>query len=94
MKIRLSLVRFLPEPPPPEPEPEPESAPPVVPLVLRNATPCTWNLWDLERLADKMNGDAAASLKRLNRLNPSAINSSRTLSPNGTILATRRSTDM
>jgi hypothetical protein len=65
MKIRLSLVRFLPEPPPPELEPEPESAPPVVPLVLRNATPRTWNLWDLERLADKMNGDAAAEERTL-----------------------------
>src|SRR6185295_15724400 len=38
-----------------------------------------------------MNGDAAASLKRLNRLKPSAINSSRTRSPIGTNLATRRS---
>src|SRR6185503_20560643 len=40
-----------------------------------------------------MNGDAAASLKRLNRLKPSAINSTRTRSPIGTNLATRRSSE-
>jgi hypothetical protein len=37
----------------------------VVPLVLRDTTPRTWNLWDLERLADKMNGDAAAEERKL-----------------------------
>ena len=47
-------------PPPPEPEPEPEPSPAVVPLVLRDTTPRTWNLWELERLAGQMNGDAAA----------------------------------
>jgi hypothetical protein len=47
-------------PPPPEPEPEPEPLPAVVPLVLRDTTPRTWNLWELERLAEQMNGDAAA----------------------------------
>jgi hypothetical protein len=53
-------------PPPPEPEPEPEPAqepeplPAVVPLVLRDTTPRKWNLWELERLAQQMNGDAAA----------------------------------
>jgi len=38
-----------------------------------------------------MNGDAAASLKRLKRLKPSAISSNFKRSPIGTILATRRS---
>jgi hypothetical protein len=47
-------------PPPPPPEPEPESEPAVVPLVLRDQTPRTWNLWELERLAAKLNGDAAS----------------------------------
>jgi hypothetical protein len=61
MRVRLSLVRFLPEPPPPEPEPEPEPAPPV-PLVV---TPRIWNIWDLERLAEKLNGDAAAEERTL-----------------------------
>ena len=64
MRIRLSPVRFPLHPPPPEPEPEPEPAP-TVPLVPRNTTPRTWNLWDLERLADKMNGDAAAEERTL-----------------------------
>ena len=67
MRNRRSLVRFLlePRPPEPEPEPEPEPAPAVVPLVLRDTTPRTWNLWDLERLAEKMNGDAAAEERTL-----------------------------
>jgi hypothetical protein len=47
-------------PPPPEPEPEPEPEPTVVPLVLRDSTPRSWNLWELERLAEGLNGDAAA----------------------------------
>ena len=46
-------------PPPPEPEPEPEPEPAVVPLVLRDTTPRTWNIWELERLAETMNGDAS-----------------------------------
>ena len=71
MRNRRSLVRFLLEPRPPEPEPEPEPeqesepAPAVVPLVLRDTTPRTWNLWDLERLAEKMNGDTAAEERTL-----------------------------
>jgi hypothetical protein len=65
MRIRLSLVRFLPEPPPPEPESEPEPAPPVVPLLVRDTTPRVWNIWDLERLAEKLNGDAAAEERTL-----------------------------
>ena len=40
------------------------------------------------------NGEAAASLKRLKRLNPSAINSNRSRSPSGTSRDTRRSNDM
>src|SRR4051794_6770867 len=43
-------------PPPPEPEPEPT----VVPLVLRDSTPRSWNLWELERLAEELNGGPAA----------------------------------
>lgn len=55
-------------PPPPEPalepEPEPEPAPAVVPLGLRDQTPRTWNLWELERLAKALNGEAAATEER------------------------------
>ena len=51
-------------PPPPEPEPEPEPEPAVVPLVLRDSTPRTWNLWELERLAETMNGDDIAAEER------------------------------
>jgi hypothetical protein len=49
-------------PPPPEPEPEPE--PTVVPLVLRDSTPRTWNIWELERLAETLNGDDPAAEER------------------------------
>ena len=52
-------------PPPPEPEPEPEPEPTVVPLVLRDTTPRTWNIWELERLAETMDGDAAAEERAL-----------------------------
>jgi hypothetical protein len=52
-------------PPPTEPEPEPEPEPVVVPLVLRDQTPRNWNLWELERLAEQMNGDAAAEERNL-----------------------------
>jgi len=52
-------------PPPPEPEPEPEPEPAVVPLVLRDTTPRTWNIWELERLAETMDGDAAAEERAL-----------------------------
>ena len=47
---------------PPEPEPEaregagPEPVPEVVPLVLRDPTPRTWNLWRLEELAASKDG--------------------------------------
>jgi hypothetical protein len=49
-------------PPPPAPEPEPE--PTVVPLVLRDSTPRTWNIWELERLAETLNGDDPAAEER------------------------------
>lgn len=52
-------------PPPPEPDPEPEPEPAVVPLVLRDTTPRTWNIWELERLAETMDGDAAAEERAL-----------------------------
>ena len=41
---------------------EPEPA--VVPLVLRDSSPRTWNLWELERLAETMNGDDIAAEER------------------------------
>src|SRR3954447_16280785 len=52
----------VPEPEPerepePEPETEPEPEPVVVSLALNDSTPRAWNLWELERLAEKMNGD-------------------------------------
>ncbi|HSS79637.1 MAG TPA: hypothetical protein VLK24_00435 [Gaiellaceae bacterium] len=57
---RPELVAVPPPPPEPEPESEPEPEPAAVPLVLRNTTPRTWNIWELERLAETMDGDAAA----------------------------------
>src|SRR5580765_5772544 len=58
------LVAAPPPPPEPEPEPEPELEPAVVPLVLRDSTPRTWNIWELERLAETMNGDDIAAEER------------------------------
>jgi hypothetical protein len=52
-------------PAPLEPEPQLEPVPVVVPLVLRDTTPRTWNLWELERLAETMNSNAAAEERRL-----------------------------
>ena len=49
----------------PDPEPEPKAEPAVVPLVLRDTTPHTWNLWELERLAARMKGDPAAEERML-----------------------------
>lgn len=46
------------------PEPEPEPEPGVVPLVLRDTTPRRWNLWDLERLAEALDGGDAAAEER------------------------------
>jgi outer membrane biosynthesis protein TonB len=51
--------------PEPEPQPEPEPVPAVVPLALRDQTPRTWNLWELERLADGANGEAASEERTL-----------------------------
>jgi hypothetical protein len=36
-----------------------------VPLALRDETPRTWNLWELERLAEQLNGDAASEERTL-----------------------------
>jgi hypothetical protein len=60
-------VLELAPPPPPEPErePEPEPPPAVVPLVLRDSTPRTWNLWELERLSEGLNGGDAAEERTL-----------------------------
>ena len=62
------VLAAVPAPPPqrePDPEPEPEAESAVVPLVLRDTTPRTWNLWELERLAAKMKGDSAAEERML-----------------------------
>jgi len=60
----LEPARVLVAAPPPPPEPEPEPEPTVVPLVLRDSTPRAWNLWELERLAETMNGDDIAAEER------------------------------
>ena len=65
---RRPELAAVPPPPPepePEPEPEPDPEPAVVPLVLRDTTPRTWNIWELERLAETMDGDAAAEERAL-----------------------------
>jgi len=62
---RPELAAVPPPPPEPDPEPEPEPEPAVVPLVLRDTTPRTWNIWELERLAETMDGDAAAEERAL-----------------------------
>jgi len=62
---RPELAAVPPPPPEPEPEPEPDPEPAVVPLVLRDTTPRTWNIWELERLAETMDGDAAAEERAL-----------------------------
>ena len=64
---RPELAAVPPPPPEPEPEPEPDAdpEPAVVPLVLRDTTPRTWNIWELERLAETIEGDAAAEERAL-----------------------------
>jgi hypothetical protein len=58
-------IALVPPPPPePAPEPAPEPLPAVVPIALRDSTPRTWNLWELERLAEALDGEAAASEER------------------------------
>jgi hypothetical protein len=60
---REPMLAAVPPPPEPEPvpelEPEPEPEPVVVPLALRDPTPRTWNLWELEELAGSRDGDPA-----------------------------------
>lgn len=53
-----------PEPEPPQ-EPPHEPEPAAVPLALRDPSPRAWNLWDLERLAEEMNGDSRAEERAL-----------------------------
>ena len=57
------LVAAPPPPPELEPEPEPEHA--VVPLIPRDTTPRSWNIWELERLAETMNSDASGEERAL-----------------------------
>jgi hypothetical protein len=58
-------IALVPPPhPEPAPVPEPEPLPAVVPLALRDSTPRVWNLWELERLAEAPDGEAAASEER------------------------------
>jgi hypothetical protein len=56
-------------PPLPAPEPvpalEPERPPTVVPLALHDQTPRAWNLWELERLGDGLDGGATTEERRL-----------------------------
>ncbi len=60
------VLAAVPSPPPQrEPDPEPEAESAVVPLVLHDTTPRTWNLWELERLAAKMKGDSATEERTL-----------------------------
>ena len=58
----LALAPPPPPEPQPAPEPEPEPLPTVVPLALRDPTPRSWNLWELERLA---NCETASEERRL-----------------------------
>jgi hypothetical protein len=49
-------------PPDPPDEPEPET---VIPLALHDPSPRAWNLWELERLAEELNGDSRAEERSL-----------------------------
>src|SRR5829696_8206891 len=55
----VPMLAVVPLPTDPEPEPEPEPGPRVVHLVLRDPTPRSWNLWQLERLAASKDGERA-----------------------------------
>jgi hypothetical protein len=59
----LALAPSL--PPEPQPAPEPQQTRTVVPLALRDQTPRSWNLWELERLGDGLDGGANPEERRL-----------------------------
>ena len=62
------VLAAVPSPPSqrePDPEREPEAESVVVPLVVRDTTPRTWNVWELERLAATIKGDPAAEERTL-----------------------------
>jgi len=61
----LAAVPQLPREPDPQPEPDPQAEPVVVPLALRDRSPRSWNLWELESLAAAMNGDSRAEERAL-----------------------------
>lgn len=60
----LALAPELELEPEPETAREPEPQSPVVALALRDRTPRAWNLWELERVAEELNGDDAAAEER------------------------------
>ena len=64
MRIRRSVLRLLPSSAR-TPARAWARARTVVPLVPRDTVPRAWNLWELERLAGQMNGDAAAEERGL-----------------------------
>jgi hypothetical protein len=61
VKLRVSLVRFLRRSTGASTPPTPA----VVPLEAPEATVLAWNLWELERLAGQLNGDATAEERGL-----------------------------
>jgi hypothetical protein len=68
MRIRLPPVRSLFEArrsASPSAEAGHEHDPVGVPLAPSEATPRAWNLWDLERLAEEMDGDSRAEERAL-----------------------------
>jgi outer membrane biosynthesis protein TonB len=62
-----ALVAVPPPPrePEPEPAPEPELVATVVPLALHDPSPRTWNLWELERLAEETAADGRTEERAL-----------------------------
>jgi hypothetical protein len=59
------LVTAQPPSPQPSLEREPGPEPEVVPTNRQEPTPRVWNLWELEQLAEEMNGDARAEERTL-----------------------------
>jgi hypothetical protein len=61
------VLALAPSPPPEPAEParEPERPRTVVPLAFRDQTPRAWNLWELERLGDGLDGGASPEERRL-----------------------------